>query len=302
MANKNKKHPPNVQIKKPDTTAKKNRADVWLVERGLAESREKAKALIMAGVVLAGTRRIDKAGDTLSEADAATLTLKGNAALPYVSRGGLKLEKALDDFGINPQGWLALDVGASTGGFTDCLLQRGARKVIALDVGHSQLAWSLRQDKRVYVLDKTNIRYVDSLPEVEEGVSPTLVDLVVIDVSFISLKLVLPAVRKLMQPTAPVVCLIKPQFEAGKSAVGKGGIIKDPKVHRHVLEDLVKWFSDNSFSILGLIRSPIYGTEGNTEFLAHLSLQPGSPAELARISAQIDTVVSLEEPFSPHRA
>jgi 23S rRNA (cytidine1920-2'-O)/16S rRNA (cytidine1409-2'-O)-methyltransferase len=289
MTTKNK----NNQNKLEKATApNKNRVDIWLVERGLAESREKAKALIMAGVVLAGTRRIDKAGETLSEADAATLILKGNAALPYVSRGGLKLEKALNEFGIDPAGMLALDIGASTGGFTDCLLQRGARKVIALDVGHSQLAWSLRQDERVFVLDKTNIRYVEKLPEVEDTVNPTLVDLVVIDVSFISLKLVLPAIKKLTKPDAPIVCLIKPQFEAGKSEVGKGGIIKDPKVHRHVLEDLVKWFFDNGFKVIVLARSPILGTEGNAEFLVHLVARQSEPGDIAPILEKISLLLT----------
>jgi 23S rRNA (cytidine1920-2'-O)/16S rRNA (cytidine1409-2'-O)-methyltransferase len=292
MPSKSKGKATNQTNRQEKTAGKKNRADVWLVERGLAESREKAKALIMAGVVLAGTRRIDKAGDNLSEAEAATLLLKGNAAIKYVSRGGLKLEKALDEFGINPGGMLALDVGASTGGFTDCLLQRGARKVIALDVGHSQLAWSLRQDERVYVLDKTNMRYVESLPEVEAVVSPTLVDIVVIDVSFISLKLILPAVKKLVRENAPIICLIKPQFEAGKGEIGKGGIIKDSKVHRHVLEDLVKWFFSNGLAVLSLIKSPILGTEGNTEFLAHLVVSPTSPEDQAVVLKKIDELLN----------
>ena len=174
--------------------------DLWLVERKLAETREKAKALIMAGVVLAGTQRIDKPGDMLDIAQAATLVLKASATLPYVSRGGLKLAHALDEFKIDPVGKLGLDIGASTGGFTDCLLQRGAQHVWAVDVGHSQLDWKIRQDARVTVLDKTNIRYLENLPALPDNQNATLAQIVVIDVSFISLKLVLPAARRLSQP------------------------------------------------------------------------------------------------------
>ncbi len=265
----------------------KKRADQWLVERGLVETREKAKALVMAGQVLTGTRRIDKPGEALDAEQAILLTLK--AGLPYVSRGGLKLERALDAFGVAVKEKLALDIGASTGGFTDCLLQRGARAVYAVDVGQSQLAWRLQTDPRVIVLDKTNIRYLEALPEEkergtrneekergtrrrneEETARASLAELVVIDVSFISLKLVLPAARRLSIAGAPIVALVKPQFEAGREQVGKGGIIRDPAVHRKVLEDLVKWCSENGFLITGLIRSPILGTEGNAEFLAHL--------------------------------
>ena len=225
----------------------------------------------MAGAVLAGTRRIDKPGDGLDEATAATLTLRAGVGLKYVSRGGLKLERALDAFGLDPQGRLVLDIGASTGGFTDCVLQRGARLVVAVDVGHSQLAWSLRTDTRVFVLDKTNIRYLEGLPPLAEGQSAgSLAEMVVIDVSFISLKLVLPPARQLSQPGAPIVALVKPQFEAGREQVGKGGIIRDPAVHRAVLRDLVEWLAQNGFGIRNLIPSPILGTEGNREFLADL--------------------------------
>ncbi|WJW69240.1 TlyA family RNA methyltransferase [Candidatus Chlorohelix allophototropha] len=248
----------------------KKRVDQWLVELGIAPTREKAQALIMAGQVLAGTRRIDKAGQSLNPVEAHTLNLKEGSALKYVSRGGFKLEHALDVFQIDPTGKLALDVGASTGGFSDCFLQHGARKVIALDVGNSQLAWSLRQDSRVYILDHTNVRYSESLPEVEPGRGAALADVAAVDVSFISLKLVLPAVRNLIIPDAPLVVLVKPQFEAGKERVGKGGIIKDTLVHRAVLEDLIEWWNTNRFTLQGLIRSPILGTEGNLEFLAHL--------------------------------
>lgn len=252
---------------------KKQRADQWLVERGLAETREKAKALIMAGQVLAGTRRIDKPGEMLDETGAATLTLKAGAVLKYVSRGGLKLEKALAFFGINPAVGLALDIGASTGGFTDCLLQGGAARVIAVDVGQNQLDWKLRTDPRVEALDKTNIRYLENLPEGQ------LAELVVIDVSFISLKLVLPAARRLSQPAAPIVALVKPQFEAGKRQVGKGGIIRDPAIHRAVLLDLVEWCQQNNFEVLAITDSPILGTEGNREFLIYLVAHQDSHAQ-----------------------
>lgn len=251
----------------PATKPKKQRADVWLVERNLAETREKAKALIMAGQVLAGTQRIDKPGDMLNADVAASLNLKAGAALPYVSRGGLKLERALDVFKVDPAGKIGLDIGASTGGFTDCLLQRGAKEIFAVDVGHNQLDWRIRQDARVHVMDKTNIRYLENLPATD-GEKPPLAQIVVIDVSFISLKLVLPATRRLSEFTAPIVTLVKPQFEAGREQVGKGGIIRDPAIHRQVLENLVEWCNQNQFTVRGLTRSPILGTEGNAEFLA----------------------------------
>lgn len=269
----------------------KKRADQWLVDRGLVETREKAKALIMAGQVLAGTRRVDKPGENLDTAQALTLTLK--ASLPYVSRGGLKLEKALDDFGVRPEGKIALDIGASTGGFTDCLLQRGASKVFAVDVGQSQMAWKLQTDARVVVMDKTNIRYLENLP----GEPPALAELVVIDVSFISLKLVLPAAHKLSLSSAPIVALVKPQFEAGKEQVGKGGIIRDTMVHRKVLKDLIKWCGENNFLITNLIRSPILGTEGNAEFLAHIfsSDHELNQQEQAAMSALIEPLFVKEK-------
>lgn len=271
----------------------KKRADQWLVERGLVETREKAKALIMAGQVLAGTKRIDKPGEALDISQANTLSLK--AVLPYVSRGGLKLERALEAFGVQPEGKLALDIGASTGGFTDCLLQRGARAVFAVDVGQSQLAWKLQTDPRVIVLDKTNIRYLESLPLSEAGASPVLVELVVIDVSFISLKLVLPAARRLSLPGAPILSLVKPQFEAGREQVGKGGIIREPAVHRKVLKDLVEWCSENQFLVKALTRSPILGTEGNAEFLAELYALDYKPDQTQMLSL----VGPLFEPVQP---
>jgi 23S rRNA (cytidine1920-2'-O)/16S rRNA (cytidine1409-2'-O)-methyltransferase len=287
-------------VQKP-SAKQKQRADVWLVERNLAETREKAKALIMAGQVLAGTQRIDKPGDMLDAVRAATLNLKAGAALAYVSRGGLKLEKALDIFQVDPIGKVALDIGASTGGFTDCLLQRGVVMVWAVDVGHNQLDWKILQDPRVLVLDKTNIRYLENLPPLPEaGNGATLAQIVVIDVSFISLKLVLPAARRLSEIGAPIVTLVKPQFEAGREQVGKGGIIRDPAVHRQVLETLVNWCNANSFEVHGLTSSPILGTEGNAEFLALLKASPSeiSPeqasAALALIPPLFD-VVSLPE-------
>lgn len=250
----------------------KRRVDQWLVDLGLVDSREKAKALVMAGQVLAGTRRIDKPGENLDQAAASSLTLKAGATLKYVGRGGLKLEKALDEFGLDPKDKLVLDVGASTGGFTDCVLQRGAKLVYAVDVGQNQLDWKIRNHPQVVVMDKTNIRYLENLPASEgEPAAAPLAELVVIDVSFISLKLVLPAAQRLSVPGAPIVALIKPQFEAGREQVGKGGIIKDPAIHRAVLLDLIEWCRQHRFEIRGLINSPILGTEGNREFLAYLT-------------------------------
>lgn len=280
----------------------KRRVDQWLVDLGLADSREKAKALVMAGQVLAGTRRVDKPGENLDQAAAAGLTLKAGATLKYVSRGGLKLERALDTFGLNPEGKLVLDIGASTGGFTDCVLQRGARLVFAVDVGQNQLDWKIRTDPRVLVMDKTNIRYLEALPSLpgdagpvpgDEGAAPPLAEMVVIDVSFISLKLVLPAARRLSLTEAPIVALVKPQFEAGREQVGKGGIIKDPAVHRAVLKDLIEWCGEQHFEIRGLINSPILGTEGNREFLAYLGNgTPGSEQTQPDPQLLIDAVMA----------
>ncbi len=259
----------------------------------MAETREKAKALIMAGAVLAGTRRIDKPGLPLDATVAATLSLKAGATLKYVSRGGLKLERALEVFGIEAAGKLVLDIGASTGGFTDCVLQRGARQVVAVDVGQQQLAWSLQTDRRVFVLDKTNIRYLEALPALAaDAPAGQLAEMVVIDVSFISLKLVLPPARRLSQPAAPIVALVKPQFEAGREQVGKGGIIKDPAVHRAVLRDLIEWCHQNDFEVRGLIPSPILGTEGNREFLVNLlAAAPGDTNRPNQIAIEIDALI-----------
>ncbi len=243
----------------------KERLDVALVRRGLAPSRERARALIMAGQVLVAGQLVDKPG-TLISLDIECTLKEAPDELKYVSRGGLKLEKALATFGLNPEGLVALDVGASTGGFTDCLLKHGAKRVYALDVGQGQLAWTLRNDPRVVVMEHTNIRYLSGMPEP--------IQCATIDVSFISLRLVLPALVPLLAPAAWVVALVKPQFEAGKAEVDRGaGIIKDPEVHGRVLQELQEWITQHTpFQIRGLTDSPIYGRDGNREFLIHLSL------------------------------
>jgi len=238
--------------------SQKQRLDKLLVERGLAPSREKAQALIMAGQVVVGDHVVDKAGQQVAcDAD---IRIKGEV-LPYVGRGGLKLRKALDEFGVDVSGVVALDVGASTGGFTDCLLQAGASKVFAVDVGHNQLAWKLRQDPRVISLEKTNIRYL--LPEQLDGVP----DLAVIDASFISLSKVLPATVTLVRPGAAIIALIKPQFEVGKAEVGKGGIVRDPLAHEKAIEGVRQVAAELGLSVAGLCDSPILGADGNREFL-----------------------------------
>src|SRR6266852_1919626 len=252
--------------------ANKERLDVALVRRGLAPNRERARALIMAGKVYVGDRLVDKPGMQIP-VDAECRMAEVPDELRYVSRGGLKLEKALDTFQLNPSGLVALDVGASTGGFTDCLLQRGAKRVYALDVGHGQLAWKLRNDSRVVVMEHTNIRHVTELPEP--------IECAVIDVSFISLRLVLPAVVPLLAPGAWVVALVKPQFEAGKADADRGeGVISDPAVHERVLQELQDWIPLHTpLSVLGLTDSPIYGREGNREFLLYLGLHESAIGE-----------------------
>ena len=245
--------------------ANKERLDIALVRRGLAPGRERARALIMAGQVYVGDRLANKPG-MLVPLDAECRLAEVPDELRYASRGGLKLEKALDTFQLDPSGLVALDVGASTGGFTDCLLQRGARRVYALDVGHGQLAWKLRNDPRVVVMEHTNIRHVTELPEP--------IECVVIDVSFISLRLVLPAVVPLLAPGAWVVALVKPQFEAGKADADRGaGVISDPAVHARVLQELQDWIPQHTpLGVRGLTDSPIYGRDGNREFLLYLEL------------------------------
>jgi len=237
------------------------RADLALVEQGLAPSREKARALILAGEVLAGDRPIEKAGE-LVEASV-ELRLR-SAPMPYVSRGGVKLAHALDTFGVEPRGLVALDVGASTGGFTDCLLQRGAVRVHCVDVGHGQLDWKIASDARVRVHDRVNVRTIDP------AVIGEPVDLVVIDVSFISLRLVLPALRPLARPGAPVVALVKPQFEVGRAHVGKGGVVRDDAARAQSLVDVRAAAGALGFEALGDTTSPIKGGKGNIEFLLHL--------------------------------
>jgi 23S rRNA (cytidine1920-2'-O)/16S rRNA (cytidine1409-2'-O)-methyltransferase len=245
--------------------ANKERLDIALVRRGLAPSRERARAIIMAGQVFVQDRLVDKPG-TLVHLDAELRLAQAPDELKYASRGGLKLEKALDTFGLNPSGLTALDAGASTGGFTDCLLQHGAKRVYAVDVGQGQLAWTLRNDPRVVVMERTNIRYLASLPEAMQCAA--------IDVSFISLRLVLPAIAPLLAPGAWVVALVKPQFEAGKAEVDRGeGIISDPAVHQRVLQELEEWIPQHTpLQVQGVTDSPIYGRDGNREFLLHLSL------------------------------
>ena len=244
----------------------KERLDVLLVERGLAESRSKAQAVIMSGEVYVDGRKADKAGMEIPLE--AQIEVR-ESVCPYVSRGGWKLEKALRDFGVNPTGYVCSDSGATTGGFTDCLLQQGAKKVFAIDVGYGQLAWKIRSDPRVVVMERTNIRYVTP-----EDLGEPL-DLSVIDVSFISLKIVLPAIQRLLKPDGQVLCLIKPQFEAGKEKVGKKGVVRDPEVHAGVLEDFLALAGSLGFTVRNLTFSPVKGPEGNIEFLAHLSMQDG---------------------------
>jgi len=236
------------------TGKKRRRIDLLLVERGLAESREKAQALLMAGQVYVEGRRVSKAGALVPR----DVLLEVKEGLPYVSRGGIKLAHALDAWGVDVSGCVALDVGASTGGFTDCLLQRGARKVYALDVGRGQLNHRLRQDPRVVVMERVNARYPFSLPEA--------VDLVTVDVSFISLTLVLPPVVQHLQPKGYLVALVKPQFEARREQVGRGGVVKDSRVHAEVLAKMVAWSVDSGFRLRGLVPSPILGDAGNREF------------------------------------
>ena len=246
----------------------KKRVDLLLVERGLVESRQKAQAVIMAGQVYSGERRCDKAGMTLEED--APLEVRGQ--LLYVSRGGLKLEKAMGCFPIRLTDKTAADIGASTGGFTDCMLQNGAKRVYAVDVGYGQLAWSIRSDPRVVCLERTNARYLTTRQ------IPEPLDFASIDVSFISLGLILPALRPLVKENAQAVCLIKPQFEAGREKVGKKGVVREPAVHLEVLEYFLELAAQAGFSVNDITFSPIKGPEGNIEYLLHLINQPGEKA------------------------
>jgi 23S rRNA (cytidine1920-2'-O)/16S rRNA (cytidine1409-2'-O)-methyltransferase len=255
----------------------KERLDVLLVERGLVSSRNRAQRLIRAGEVLVDDRVFDKPGMPV----AADAEIRIRERLPYVSRGGLKLEAALDAFDLDVTGVVAADVGASTGGFVDCMLQRGAARVYAIDVGYGQFAWALRQDERVVVMERTNARYLTELPEA--------VDLVTIDVSFISLRLILPPAISWLRAGGSIVTLIKPQFEAGPDDVGRGGVVRDPAVHRRVLVDVLSHADEIGLRLAGLIRSPITGAEGNVEFLAWLTRTLAVPA--LQIRNAIDAVI-----------
>lgn len=241
---------------------KKERVDVLLVERGLAETREKAKRAVMAGLVYSNDERIDKPGEKI-EVDL-PLTVKGNIH-PYVSRGGLKLEKALKEFSVDIRDKVLIDIGASTGGFTDCALQNGAKMSYALDVGYNQLAWKLRQDERVVVMERTNFRYVKPVDLARE-----LPNFASIDVSFISLKLILPVLKTLLEPGSDVIALVKPQFEAGREQVGRKGIVRDAKVHENVLNGMINFAIGEGYTVKNLSFSPITGGDGNIEFLLHL--------------------------------
>lgn len=239
----------------------KTRLDVLLVERGLQESRQKAQATIMSGLVFVNNQRVDKPGTAV--ANDAVIELRGSV-LPYVSRGGLKLEKAMQSFGLTLAGMTCADIGASTGGFTDCMLQNGAVKVYAVDVGYGQLDWKLRNDPRVVCMERTNARYLTHEQIPEE------LDFASIDVSFISLRLILPAVNGLLRAGGHVACLVKPQFEAGREKVGKKGVVRDESVHREVLENFLIHAKESGFTVLDITYSPIRGPEGNIEYLGYL--------------------------------
>lgn len=239
----------------------KKRLDVLLVEQGLADSREKAKAIIMSGIVYVDNNKEDKAGTIFEET--ARIEVRGNT-LKYVSRGGLKLEKAMNNFGVTLEGKVCMDVGASTGGFTDCMLQNGAVKVYSVDVGYGQFAWKLRQDPRVVCMEKTNIRYVTPA-DIDD-----VLDFASVDVSFISLTKVLIPARELLRDGGEMVCLIKPQFEAGREKVGKKGVVRDKAVHEEVVERIIEFASQNGFFVKNLEYSPIKGPEGNIEYLVYI--------------------------------
>ena len=252
--------------------SKKVRLDVLLVERGLLDSRQKAQANIMAGLVFVNGQRVDKPGTAVAED--APVEVRGHA-LPYVSRGGLKLEQAMKTFPITLTGKTCADIGASTGGFTDCMLQNGASKVYAVDVGYGQLDWKLRSDPRVVCMERTNARYLT-----HEQI-PQELDFASVDVSFISLGLILPALDGLLSPEGEAVCLVKPQFEAGREKVGKKGVVRDPAVHLEVLETFLHHAKENHFTVLGITYSPIRGPEGNIEYLGYLRHGQGTPGDFS---------------------
>jgi 23S rRNA (cytidine1920-2'-O)/16S rRNA (cytidine1409-2'-O)-methyltransferase len=257
----------------------KERLDVILVEKGFFESREKAKASIMAGIVFVDEQKAEKAGDMVSSD--AKIEVRGNAC-PYVSRGGLKLEKAINEFNIDLTDKVCMDIGASTGGFTDCMLQNNAKKVFSVDVGYGQFAWKLRQDERVVCMERTNIRYVT-----KEDIGEEL-DFASIDVSFISLTKVLPVAFMLTKDSGEVVALIKPQFEAGREQVGKKGVVRDSNVHKEVIEKVIEFSNSIGFGVKGLSFSPIKGPEGNIEFLVYLY-------KGENLSYDVDAVISQTE-------
>lgn len=241
----------------------KLRLDVLLVERGLVETREKAKRLIMEGIVFSNDERLDKPG--MKVPASIPITIKGNK-MPYVSRGGYKLEKALREFPVTVKNKVMIDIGASTGGFTDCALQNGAKYVYAVDVGYNQLAWKLRKDERVIVMERTNFRYLKP-----EDLEKELPEFATIDVSFISLKIILPVLKTMLVPGGDCIALIKPQFEAGREKVGKKGIVRDPKVHMEVINEMIAFASQEGYDVNHLTYSPITGGDGNIEFLIHLT-------------------------------
>jgi 23S rRNA (cytidine1920-2'-O)/16S rRNA (cytidine1409-2'-O)-methyltransferase len=252
----------------------KQRLDYLVCLHGLAESRERAQQLIAAGQVSVDGQVRDKPGARI----ASTARIEVAAGLPYASRGGLKLQAALHAFGVDVRGLVAADVGASTGGFTDCLLQHGAARVYAIDVGYGQLSWRLRQDPRVVVMERVNVRYLEGLPEP--------IDLASVDVSFISLKLVVPPIVPLLKPSGRLIALIKPQFEAGRRQVGKGGVVKDAAIHRAVLQDVLGWAVAHDLHVRGCMQSPLLGPAGNVEFLTHWTLR--SDAQAPGVEAMIE--------------
>ncbi|MFC0522669.1 TlyA family RNA methyltransferase [Pontibacillus salicampi] len=268
----------------------KVRLDTLMVNRGLAETREKAKRTIMAGLVFSDNVAMDKPGVKVN--DDISLHVKGKA-IPYVSRGGLKLEKALQTFDIGVEGKILMDIGSSTGGFTDCALQNGAVKSYAIDVGYNQLAWKLRNDERVVVMERTNFRYVTP-----EDLTEGYAEIASIDVSFISLKIILPVLATLLHIGGDVVTLIKPQFEAGREQVGKKGIVRDAKVHKHVLQDILSFAVETGYTVEDVTFSPITGGDGNIEFLAHLTLSDeGTP----KIQPTIDIDDVVKQAHDAHK-
>ena len=267
----------------------KKRLDIALVEQNLVTSRERAKALIMAGQVYVNNQKADKAGYEVSDSD--QIEVRGNQ-LKYVSRGGLKLEKAMSSFGLGLDGMVCCDFGASTGGFTDCMLQNGAQKVYAVDVGYGQLAWNLRNDPRVVNLERTNIRYLS-----DEQI-PQPIDFISVDVSFISLTLILPVVEHFLKDDCKAVCLVKPQFEAGKGKVGKKGVVREPEIHREVIEKVIDFALSHNLTVLGLDFSPVKGPEGNIEYL--LLLQKGGAQNYLEPDAVSQVVADSHAQLSAH--